>query len=876
MKIAESIIELSLFFSDQFLLAYDSSIQFFNNRFFYFGGKIMDLHKCNLEIFNSSFLSPNFSSLNESTLILCYFCNMISLNYSNVSGLNSYVYNPIHLLNSANISISYNRFSNSKGRKGGVIYSKNSDLYIKNNNFHNNYAEFGGNIYFQTDSYSKSKWVLYNNTFISSFAFYSGGSYYWMYSKPENELSNLFFYNSALTGNDFSSQPVFVLFHNSEDYMVLKNKFKPSQICNFSFQLKDFYNQTINYIEGENNAGILSFYGLPKSLNNSIGSYTIEGNTLVNFNKSFFNLSDIKVNIQTFCNFSIAFQINFIKPLEPNLFKYELPNIVSSQNVYSYVLDFQVLDCPVGYIYDHLTSSCNMCPLGKYSLNKNDKYCHDCIQNAECNKNGSFISLNIGYWRSHYYSTNVYECFNDFSCLGGDLCGLYYEGRLCDNCASNNIHQFYKAKNGKCQNCQDSQIAFISFSIVFLLVAIYTAYVIKMNIKEISNKSSEINTTSVFLKILADFLQINACFMNILGNLQKKLILDLMEYMPNIINIQGLIIPIDCVIFQMGAAEISVVYKRLLLISLVAVLSPFFFSFIWIIYSKIRYKTISYETSKKKVIVSLLIICYLYQPTAINIYFLYQDCFEIDGILYLKMDLKEICWEDNHLFFYQRIIFPFLCIWMFILPGILFVIMIKHMKRRRMSIVLMNKITYIGDVELKFFKEGYKESVFYWEFVHLLKKYLFIIFTVFLISDKLYWNALILNCISFFFLYLQILHQPYSLGILNQLSFVAHLIIYKTSIFIINIVFFVKNEEFQLLLIYACFALNLSFLVLWAFQLFSLKKDYLIKKLKNLSKTRRKAIKELTNSKTSANRSLLINNEKIKHIFFSKKNVFYS
>lgn len=822
------------------LVSIKNSIIYISNNFSF---SLFVFYKSSFLLNESIFFSNNFHHESK-TIFFCEYCTKIAIHSSKFLFFSSNSdISPFSIFYSVECIFSKNFLIGSIGVKGGAVYLKDSFSIFEANFFINNTAMYGGSIYFESDNLSQKSWILENNTFKDCSAIYGGGAYYWIYSKPELENTNNFIDNRAKTGENFMSQPLYVEIINQQEYNNQKSKYIPSLKINFTFQLKDYYNQSVNDLE-EMTEGYLIFH----SISNSISKiYDIDGNTLSIFNNSFFNFTDVAFDIEENISFTISFKLGIIKHINPNIYQYA--NIHSYNKDYYYLLDFNSSECPIGYIFDSKRSLCQMCSAKTFSLNKSDQHCHYCLDNAVCDTNGSFVKLLPGFWRSNYFSLNIHECFNPFSCLGADQCHEYYKGKLCDSCIINETVQFFKLKNGLCKNCEESTISFFMFAGLFILFFIYTMYIIKVNLKEISSNSNNLNTTSVFFKILADYFQIYSCLLNLLEDRKDKLISNLMEYIPNIVDIQGLINPFDCYIFKFGDLRTSPVFKRILMITLFGFISPFLFGFFWILYSYIRSKEFSLKNAKKKVVVSLLIFCYMYQPTLINIYFQSQDCYEIDSNLYMKQDLNEICWGDNHLLFTTRLILPCLFIWMVLLPILLYIIMSKHVqKRKRASLKPGNYFTYFGEVEVKFFKEGFKETFFYWDFILLIKKYFFIVFSIFSFQ-KFYWNIALLNFLSYFFLFLQSYKKPYVLNIFNKVAFMSHLILYLNSLIILFLILFAHSYEAQEFGIGTSILLNFIFVFFWGFNFWLSKKQDFYDKVKNILKSAEKMKKVLGKKK---------------------------
>ena len=61
---------------------------------------------------------------------------------------------------------------------------------------------------------------------------------------------------------------------------------------------------------------------------------------------------------------------------------------------------------------------CKACESGYFSLDPSVASCSECLENAEC-PGGRVITVEPGYWRSSFYSTNILACLYDKACIGG-------------------------------------------------------------------------------------------------------------------------------------------------------------------------------------------------------------------------------------------------------------------------------------------------------------------------------------------------------------------------------------------------------------------------------------------------------------------------
>lgn len=77
---------------------------------------------------------------------------------------------------------------------------------------------------------------------------------------------------------------------------------------------------------------------------------------------------------------------------------------------YTFLLNYLLLKCGQGEIYDSLIKSCIDCQNGKYSFLYGERNCFLCPKEAHsCHKNE--INLKFGYYIISYIPLNIYNCY---------------------------------------------------------------------------------------------------------------------------------------------------------------------------------------------------------------------------------------------------------------------------------------------------------------------------------------------------------------------------------------------------------------------------------------------------------------------------------
>ena len=382
-------------------------------------------------------------------------------------------------------------------------------------------------------------------------------------------------------------------------------------------------------------------------------------------------------------------------------------------------------------------------------------------------------------------------------------------------------------------------------------MVIYMIYNIKINITELGFEGShdKINVFGVFLKIFADYIAIVSSLANFQvdfpGNFQSFFV-----FFSNITNLIAILYPLDC-IFGSFAVNFSTFYKKIIIIIVISLLIPIFSIIFWSIYSKIKH--MDSFTKQKKIWISIIVICYNFQPTLISTLFSFQNCVDIDEKLRVKKNINEVCWEGSHLFYYYLLVLPALMLWMIILPGYLLYQVRNNVlsKRRRSFNQNSSVVEFSSQNSLKkrpskrslivettnmfiFFTEGFKERYYFWEFVLLIRKYLVLVLAIFPLTDSMNTNMVFMWFVFLLFLALQILILPYECYILNVLALLYNITLYATSLTLIFLRYS-STTKMKICAIIPAALSNIAFFLFFVTYIFIYKKGIIKTKLLQLN-----------------------------------------
>jgi hypothetical protein len=84
---------------------------------------------------------------------------------------------------------------------------------------------------------------------------------------------------------------------------------------------------------------------------------------------------------------------------------------------------------------------------------------------------------------------------------------------------------------------------------------------------------------------------------------------------------------------------------------------------------------------------SLIVVLFLVHPNIAQSMFLAFNCIEVDGVFRMKENIKNICYQGEHLKYISVLVFPAVGLWVFGIPLLAFFVLLKNKE----TILLMNK-----------------------------------------------------------------------------------------------------------------------------------------------------------------------------------------
>ena len=393
---------------------------------------------------------------------------------------------------------------------------------------------------------------------------------------------------------------------------------------------------------------------------------------------------------------------------------------------------------------------------------------------------------------------------------------------------------------------------------VIVLIVVYIIFTLRVNLKLINkmtdNKSKFVNLLiriiTDYFQILSTVLKIKITFLFGIGSFFDKFSL-FSDFLGNFFSF---LYPLDCFYSTFATKELNVFYINLVLLVFIYPIIFLLNLLFWIIWSSAKKK--KFGEIKDNWFASLFLISYMLQPSFINEYFKYINCISIGDQLYVRSYLTEKCWEGTHLFYFCLLIFPSLFFWIIIYPTIILYLLRKeHINRLKKSILERDKDKF------SFFKDGLKEDFYYWEILMMFRKYVFIILSIFPLSETMLLNLWAMSIFAFITLIIQIRENPFEFPKAIIISLIANGLILLTIIGMMLVL--IKNSMInEFIIIFLFLTLNLYLLIKWIIDIFIIKIKEIELKVNSLKKSFEKVIRHSTvnsllKSKESKNNSFV-------------------
>ncbi|EAR84449.2 transmembrane protein, putative (macronuclear) [Tetrahymena thermophila SB210] len=684
----------------------------------------------------------------------------VSYKCTNILILNS----PIDAASSFVNFINNTRLINNKAYLfGGALCFSNSQLNLFNTDFIQNSGQFGGAVFYQNQydylqqiNNSIQKNIHKNLKFINNSAAIFGINY-------DSGLSYMQAYDLDFDGQNYviedfrsgdSLSSLKILLFDQEQQLIsndqtnsLNFKIKPIKLVNLKIINQSDFEQKIesgiSYLTNDR----LRIFGIPGEVG------------YIYYTSDFIDNSQVD-GLQKNQQPILQIKLKFRKCLIGEIQRLEFVDEQNKKNYYS----------------------CFQCPEGKYSLiegsydpNNNKKMCQLCPSDKATFCEKDIIKIKSGFWRENNMTDIIIECKNNpDACLGEDKCLEGHIGPLCEDCdITGEVYgKKYTRINNEVFSCTQCENNFAQIFIMFLLQAAITGYLVwsiktsldrskqivmadlmrKMTLVSLG-KSSQTNSTSAFIKIIAHYVQVISC---------------LKYYHPQYPSFGLLYVdyigdPVDKSTFAFDCILIDFEYLKIPFEYLIIIWSQIYQIIYLVLYLSIYFclikmKKVQYKqyANRNAIIFFILYI----QNSVISQLVSSISCRRIGENSYIRSAISKMCFTHDFYDYSFKLIIPLLFFWALLVPLIGFCLIFRIRKKL---------FTFFNTLNYGLLYLDYKPQYYYWEFIRIIIK-ITLIFIVNYFYQSIYYQGIISLLIILIYSYSLQNLQPYKEKFFNELE----------------------------------------------------------------------------------------------------------
>lgn len=405
--------------------------------------------------------------------------------------------------------------------------------------------------------------------------------------------------------------------------------------------------------------------------------------------------------------------------------------------------------------------------------NSNERKCLECVDGMIC-PGDNIVKIEKGYWRANENTQAVLECpGREDTCAGTQpfttsLCVNGTTGPLCSVCTDG-----YAKIGDICVECPSDgvnilllmllMILFIVILVVFVKLSYALANENKINEDNNSNNSSSGDLGSI-IKVTMNFFQVLYYIGRLSANWSP-----IVKYLFEVLGASTVstnFISIQC------AAKWSF-YDQLVFTYFSPIIFTFFIAIVYI------FRHLYYKLERKQSFddfqFTVMLLLYLMHPNIMLEVISSLKCEKIagTGTSYLSADMSVDCNNQSYVFF---ALFSSIYL-IFYIFGLMALVCWRLYHNATTNGKLFNS-DHSSFRKYSFFVKGFKDEVYYWEAIVMLRKLLIVIIATTIISPllQLVWSSVTI-VIS---LFQQILKSPFSIDFVNSLE--------KTSLIVLIIV----------------------------------------------------------------------------------------
>ena len=560
--------------------------------------------------------------------------------------------------------------------------------------------------------------------------------------------------------------------------------------------------------------------------------------------------------------------------LDTNIFKVH-PSALYNNSQHEASITFR--DCVEGEIAPLNTAQCIECPYGNYSLNKTitpSTQCYPCtdLGGSSICWGGKNITILPGHWRLNTDSANVLNCTFANACypappnlaLAPSKCGFNMKNNVSSAYCGNTtfpmnttgdadcdsyIHQInnycsvmkYGSPTGVCNKgyknvpfcgvcdkgygiTSKGQCVECNINVGYILTLLYNFLfrigLIGLTVYSAHTKAptAEDREKSCALRIVINYFQIMGMFL-IIPMEWPGFINDLKSLVGSLFNSsnksQSGGFSYECLFDYFGWEKSSMDYYQLSM--MLTLFSPIlyivFFALILLLHYAIRrYPIFSRDFLEVNAITATVIFFYIW-PGLMQSAFTIFDCVQVNDPNYqpyqavVRSDPSMVCYEGSHILFSIISAIPILLIWGILVPFFSY----RSLRKQKNTLGLRDpKVNGLYG----FMYQGYKEKTYWWEFVGLARKLVFLFVATFISNDMLQVKCLTLFLVVVFFLFCNQKAKPFvndRLNFLERISNYSLCAIIYASLYQLNF----KNTTSTLVFAFIAFLFTATFFGYW-------------------------------------------------------------